>query len=143
MATAPTNTATATAPKEPRWITLEEAEKLEKKYSRDRRFVPKNNEEVSKKHYFKVTSIIPYTPAEYADDPEKHRYNLLVSKFYRNKTEKVTANDGNGGQVEIERDEKVLPFIMVNGKIVSNDSQADRLIDSEQFEKEYVLDNVE
>lgn len=142
MATTP-QTATTTAPTEPRWITLDEAERLEKKYSRDRRFVPKKDEETAKKFYFKVSSIIPYTPASYADDPEKHRYQLLISKFYRGKTEKVTVNDGNGGQVEMERDEKVQPFVVVNGKPVVNDKDADRLIDSEQFEKEYTVDTAE
>lgn len=143
MATQTQPTATTTAPTEPRWITLDEAEKLEKKYSRDRRFIPKNDESTSKKFYFKVSSIIPYTPASFADDPEKHRYNLLISKFARNKTERVTVNDGNGGQVEMERDEKVLPFVTVNGKVLLNDKDADRLIDSELFEKEYKLDTVE
>ena len=134
---APTQTATTTSPQEPRWISIEEAEKLEKLLFKN--YVPKDDEKFAKKFYYRVESIIPYTPADFSD-PDKHRYHVMIQKYHRDKTEKVNTNDGSGNSQEIERNQRVDSHEMRNGKFVLIDAQANRLVDSDEFKKSFTLD---
>ena len=121
-----------------RWVTLEEAAKLEKYLHKQ--FVPKGDEKFAKKFFYRVESIIPYTPAgNYG--PEDHQYNFMIQKYHRNKTETVSVANDNGSMQELERNMRVEEHQMVNGKWLCVDDRANMLIDSAKFKAEYEPDN--
>ena len=136
-----TGSAVATPKQEPRWIDLKEAEKLERYINR--RFVPKDDPETAKKFFFVVEAIIPYTPVGFYD-PHQHCYQFLIQKYHRNKTEQRSVLAENGSSTDMEVPVKV-PSHVLNDKgfweVV--DKNANRFIDTDQFKKEFVADNVE
>ena len=133
-------TATATAPNPPKWVTIEDAEKLEKMLFKH--YIPKNDEKFAKKFYYRVESIIPYTPVNEVNG-DASMYQFMIQKYHRNKTEKVSTNDGSGHSQEVERNQRVESHEMRNGKFVVVDAYANRLIDSAEFKAEFKPDDVE
>jgi len=132
-------TATATTPEKPQWISLVDAEKLEKYIHKN--FIPKNDEKFAKKYYYRVEAIIPYTPADCFGQPNESCYKFMVQKFHRTKTEKVSIADESGNTSEIERNQIVDSHQMLNGNWVCVDSTANRLIDVIEFKRDFMSDN--
>ena len=134
---------TATASSQPahapfKWITLDEAAKLEKYIGKS--FVLRGNEKSAKKCFYKVESIIPYTPAGMGG-PEDHLYSFNVQKYYRDRTEKVSVASDNGSTQELERNARVEGHQMINGKWQCVDPTASRMVDSTKFKEEFEPDN--
>jgi hypothetical protein len=129
----PTKTETV----EPKWISLEEAEKLEKFVGKN--FVARNNERDAKKFFFTVEAIIPYSPAGIAD-PDQHRYSFLIQKYNRNKTMKVSIVTKDGGTAEVDRNVKVESHKEINGKWACVDPMANRLVDTDDFKAQFEPD---
>ncbi|MFX0285513.1 hypothetical protein ACL8FW_29575, partial [Pseudomonas aeruginosa] len=86
-------------------------------------------------------AIIPYTPANEFDDPDKFRINFLIQKYHRNKTRKVDVATASGSREEVEKNAIVDGHILVDGKWRCVDDEASRFIDSEQFKKEFEPDS--
>jgi hypothetical protein len=136
--------ATATANSQPetkpiRWVTLEEAAKLEKFLHKQ--FVPKGDEKFAKKFFYRVESIIPYTPAGMGG-PEDHLYKFMLQKYHRNKTERVNVASDNGSTQELERNAIVDGHQMLNGKWICVDDQANITVDSADLKTKFEPDNV-
>ena len=125
----------------PKWVTLTEAEKLEKYLFKN--FVPKNDEKFSKKYFYRVEAIIPYTPASLEADPEQHLYKFMIQKYYRDRKETVSVAASNGSRQDIEREAKVEGHEMFNGKWQCVDPQANRLVDSSDFKRDFEADSAE
>lgn len=143
MAATPQNTTTASSQPESKpykWVTLDEAAKLEKFLFKH--FIPKNNPAFAKKFFYRVESIIPYTPAKSGGGPEDHLYQFMVQKYYRDKTETVNVASDNGATQELERNARVEGHQMINGKWQCVDETANMLIDSGKFKAEYIADNI-
>ena len=134
-------TTTANTSEAYKFVSLEEAEKLTKYIGKS--YVPKNNEDFAKKFFYKVESIIPYTPANIAD-PDSHLYHFMLQKYHRNKVEKVNVATDKGGSMEVERNQKVEGHVLSEtGKWQCVDAQANILVDSGKFKRDYIADTNE
>ena len=125
----------------PKWVSLEDAEKLERFLNKQ--FVPKDNEEFAKKYFYRVESIIPYSPANSDGGPDQNMYQFLVQKYRRDKVETVTVASDSGGTQEVERNAKVDSHEMINGHWHCVDNAANMLIDSAKFRREFKADDAE
>ena len=122
-----------------RWVTLEEAERLEKFIGKS--FVPKGDEKFAKKYFYRVESIIPYTPAG-VGGPEDHLYMFMLQKYHRNKTETVSVATDKGSIEDVERNARVDSHQMgKNGHWVCVDHSANITVDSTEFKSKYEADN--
>ena len=132
---------TAIASPEPKykWISIQEAEKFEKFLRKS--FVPKDDEKFAKKFFYRVESIIPYTPAgNYG--PEMNRYKFLLQKYYRDKMEVVSVATDAGGTQEVERNKPVEGHVLTeNGFWSCVNSDASITMDCEEFKSKFVPDN--
>jgi hypothetical protein len=137
-----TITQTENAPKaEPiKWISLEEAEKLERYINKS--YIPKDDEKFAKRFYYKVESIIPYVPADAMASAEQSRYKFLIQKYDRKKTEKVSVATEKGDSQDLERNVRVESHELRNGNWICVDAQANRLIDTDEFKKLFKPDDV-
>lgn len=123
-----------------KWISLEEAEKLERYINKN--YIPRNDEKFSKRYYYRVESIVPYTPADAACSAEQSRYKFLIQKYDRKKTEKVNVATEKGGSEPLERNLRVESHELRNGNWICVDPQANRLIDTDEFKNLYKPDDV-
>jgi len=138
---AKTETQTANSapePTKPRWISVEEAAKLEKYLNKH--YVPKGDEKFAKNYYYKAESILPYVLADNSANSDQTCYKVVLQKYHRNKTERANVATENGGSQEIERNAKVDSHQMMNGKWVSVDATANVPVDIDLFKKNYVPD---
>ena len=122
----------------PRWISVEEAAKLEKYLNKH--YVPKGDEKFAKSFYYKAESILPYVLADNAANTDQTCYKLVLQKYHRNKTERASVATENGSSQEIERNAKVDSHHMMNGKWISVDAGANIPVDIDLFKKNYVPD---
>lgn len=137
-----TQTTTENAPKiEPiKWISIEEAEKLERYIGKS--YIPKDDEKFAKRYYYKVEAIIPYTPADSYAPADQSRYKFLLQKYDRKRTETVSIATDKGDSQDVERNMRVEANELRNGTWVCVDPYANRLIDTEEFKKGFKLDDV-
>ena len=131
-------------PEKYKWVSLEDAEKLERYI--DRRFVKKGDAKDAKQFFYKVIDIFAYQPA--ASDPnvlpstDQQLYKFNVQKYYRNKTQTVTKRDSNQNQVTIETEAPVASHSWAEGgKLL--DSYASFPIDTAKFKEQFEPDNQE
>jgi hypothetical protein len=137
-----TQTATESPKTEPvKWISYDEAEKLAKFIGKQ--YIPVNDEKFAKRYYYKVESIIPYTPADIAAPSDQSRYKFLIQKYDRKKTEKVSVATEGGTSEPIERNARVESHEMRAGTWICIDPQANKLIDTEEFKKQFKPDDVQ
>jgi hypothetical protein len=122
----------------PRWISFDEAAKLEKYLNKH--YIPKNDEKFAKTYYYKVQSILPYVPADNNASTDETCYKFVLQKYYRNKTERANVATESGGSQEIERNAKVDSHQMINGKWVPVDSKANIPVDFDDFKRNYIPD---
>ena len=123
-----------------KWISLAEAEKLEKFINKN--FIPKNDEAFAKRFYYRVESIIPYTPADSFSSADQNRYKFLIQKYDRKRMEKVSVATVKGEAEDLERNVRVESHELRNGNWICLDPQANRLIDTDEFKKLFKTDDV-
>jgi hypothetical protein len=123
-----------------KWISLDEAAKLEKFVGKS--YIPKDDEKFSKRYYYRVESIIPYTPADCGASADQSRYKFLIQKYDRKRTEKVSIASDKGDAQDLERNVRVESHELNNGNWICLDPQANKLIDTDEFKKNFKLDDV-
>lgn len=132
----------APAAPEPKWVTQEESQHFAKYLGKT--FVPKGDEKFAKKFFYKVESIIPYSPANAAGSTSQRMLRFLIQKYYRNKTRSVNLIDGKGTAEKVDAPLPVEGHEMnADGLWVCTDERASMLIDVREFKEKYEHDSIE
>jgi hypothetical protein len=132
----------APAAPEPKWVTPEEASSFAKYLGKQ--FVPKGDDKFSKKFFYRVESIIPYTPANASGSTSQRLLRFLVQKYHRNKTRSVNVIDGKGSSEKIDAPMPVEGHEMNgDGLWECKDNTASMLIDARDFKEKYEHDTIE
>jgi len=128
-------------PKPPKWVSIEEAEKLERYIGKQ--YVPKDDEKFAKKFYYRVESFYPYSLVNQGGGADQSLYKLVLQKYHRNKTEKANVADDKGNRVEVERNARVEQHILSEkGNWIRVDALANIPVDLSDFKEQYVPDTV-
>ena len=134
-------TAAASPEQEHKWVSIEEAENLERFIFKN--YVRKNDEKDNKKFYYKILGMHPYQPAGLITESENQMYKFEVQKYHRNKTGKFKRRDEQGNEREVTDNIQVDAHEFRNGKWILVDSTASFFIDTTKFKEEFQLDNQE
>jgi len=132
-----TGTANAPSPQPEKinWVSLEDAEKLQKYIGRH--FVKKDDAADATKYFYVVLDIFAYQPA--AKDPnflpstDDQLYKFNIQKYYRNKTVKISRRDDKGDKVAVEANQQVDSHVTKGDHFVCVDAWASFPIDSTKF----------
>ncbi len=141
----PTRTLAKPAEEKIEWVSLEEAEKLQKYIGRQ--YIKKGDEKDAKQFFYKILDIFPYQPMakdmESMFSTENQLYKFNVQKYYRNKTRKAKRRDEGGNQVDVDANEPVESHEMRNGNWVCVDPMASFPMDTKKFKEQFEPDTQE
>ena len=133
------NSTAVPKPEPYKWVTLDEAKKFKKLLGKN--FVPKDDAKFAKKFFYSVIALIPKTPAGIEGSTAQHGLNVLIQKYDRTKTEKVSVATPGGGRETIEGAAKVVGHkINDDGFWECVDSTASMMLDAREFVDKYALD---
>jgi hypothetical protein len=100
-------------------ISAEEAEKLSKYM--DKPYILKGNDNLAKRHFFKVIGFHPYENFGQPSTGDKKSYNVVLQKYYRNKIEKATiATEGGGTSLFWLMARHRFPLMLMNSEKNTN-----------------------
>jgi len=141
----------ASPEQKPEWVTLEEAEKLEKCIGRN--YTKKGDAKDAKKFFYKVTGChqnvpaVPFSLTQAADlgSTDDFLISFEVQKYYRNEFRNSTFRDPQNpnSSREIKVNQHVESHVMKNDKWVCVDKTASFFMDSKKFLAEFERDKEE
>ena len=126
-----------------RWISYEEAEKLDAMMHR--RYVPKDRPKEAKSFYYEILGVFPTTPSSIGGTgPDQNRYCFNVQKYHRQLTRKTILHEAGNPSATTEAEVNVPvehnKVHAKSGRIICADPMANFVMDTDKFLAEYEPD---